>query len=125
MSTMSTLSITAKTDASSLSHLVYMPEEFEKQGVKKPLLVFLHGRGERGNGSKADLLSKVPLHGPFKHIHNKTWDSALPFVVIAPQLCKTRKEWNPKKINRLIKYAVKHYNVDPKSVYMTGLSMGG
>jgi len=49
----------------------------------------------------------------------------LPFVVIAPQLSESHANWNPKKLRQLIHWAISRHNVDPKRIYLTGLSIGG
>ena len=60
---------------------VYLPDGFEDRD-KWPVLLFLHGNGERGDG-KAEL-DFVMVHGPLYEAWIQKRD--LPFVIIAPQL---------------------------------------
>jgi predicted peptidase len=62
-------------------YFLYLPEGYNKQ-KKWPVILFLHGNGERGNG-KSDL-DYVLVHGPIF----EAWvqKKKLPFVIIAPQL---------------------------------------
>lgn len=96
---------------------------------KWPLLIFLHGMGERGDGSTQ--LSRVLRHGAPKEINNGaqleyTVNGTLQtFVVIAPQLPSGMSSWHPFYVEDTINYALAHYNIDPAKIYLTGLSLGG
>jgi predicted peptidase len=78
----------------------------------------LHGAGEQGNGTSQ--LSNVRIHGPNYHIDN--FSKNYPFVILTPQ---SPGWWSSTGLNNFITYALANYSVDPKRVYMTGLSMGG
>lgn len=103
-----------------LDYLLYLPSGYEprqeKTDGKWPLLVFLHGAGERGND-----LNKVKKHGPPKIVAD---DPDFPFVLISPQ-CPAGGFWNVDHLLRLIKTTITQRNIDPDRVYVTGLSMGG
>jgi hypothetical protein len=90
-------------------------------GEKYPLLVFLHGIGENGNGDSE--LGKVPNNGPPKLIKNDDWDKTYPFVVLSPQHpgggCPGAQE-----VFDFIEFATTHYDINPARVYLTGLSCG-
>ena len=62
-------------------YFVYLPRGFQQQRTW-PVMLFLHGDGERGNGK--DELDYVLIHGPL----NEAWIQKrdLPFVIISPQL---------------------------------------
>lgn len=94
-------------------YLFHVPKG--KANEKKPLLVFLHGSGERG-----DKLSLVKKHGPPKIVESKD----LPFIVVSPQ-CPKGTGWNAKILVGLIDHVAKNKPVDPDRIYLTGLSMGG
>ena len=94
----------------------YLPTNFSKNSGKFPLLIFLHGAGEKGNGK--DQLNRAIKFGPGKEIEK---GKHFPFVILSPQ---TNHWWDAKKLDDLINLAIKNYNVDPDRVYMTGLSMG-
>jgi predicted peptidase len=98
---------------------VHLPRGFQKAG-KLPLILFLHGSGERGpaDGSQLD---KVKVHGPPK-IVEKNPDFA--FIVVSPQ-CHANEHWDAKQVLALLDHVIKNYPVDPDRVYLTGLSMGG
>ena len=93
---------------------LYLPEGYPTQD-DWPLIIFLHGAGERG-----DTLDRVNTHGPPKVARDKN----LPFVVVSPQ-CKSNVRWDPVSLNRLLTDVLKRYKVDKNRVYLTGLSMGG
>jgi len=94
-------------------YLLYLPET--KSKGKKPLMVFLHGSGERGND-----LSKVKKHGPPKIVENKN----LPFIIASPQ-CPSGEYWNAKILKGLVDDVTSKHPVDKNRIYLTGLSMGG
>lgn len=62
-------------------YFVYLPRGFAEQ-EKWPVLLFMHGNGERGDG-KAEL-DYVLIHGPLMEAWARKRD--LPFVIISPQL---------------------------------------
>lgn len=95
-------------------YLVSKPEGYGRARV--PLLVFLHGAGERGSNLEA-----VAVHGPLKEIAN---GRKLPFLVVAPQ-CPRGQWWEPEAVNALVENVIRTYRVDRDRVYLTGLSMGG
>ncbi len=95
-------------------YLVYLPQDYPAQ-KEWPLVVFLHGAGERGND-----LALVKKHGPPKLIEE---GKQFPFILVSPQ-CPEGAVWDAKAVIRLIDYIEKHYNVDDNRVYVTGLSMG-
>lgn len=98
-----------------LSYLLSLPENYEKQDAW-PLLIFLHGSGERG-----DDLKLVKKHGPPKLIDA---GQKFPFIVVSPQ-CPSNQRWQASVLDRLLDDLQKRLKVDPKRVYLTGLSMGG
>lgn len=105
----------------SINYWLFLPESYDAKDPKKaaPLLLFLHGVGERGNDPQ-----KVKVHGPPKHLDNPEKAKSFPFVTVSPQ-CPDRKYWSPGQLLRLIDLIEKEYNIDKKRIYVTGLSMGG
>lgn len=94
-----------------------LPDDYD--GVKVfPLLVFMHGLGEQGNGNTE--LFNVSKHGPLAQVKFNGFKT--PFVMIAPQM---RKGFWPDNthVQQVIDYAKVNYKVD--KVFLTGLSMGG
>ncbi|MCB1077861.1 MAG: prolyl oligopeptidase family serine peptidase [Verrucomicrobiae bacterium] len=102
-----------------LDFLLQLPDGYdaaENADKKWPLLVFLHGAGERG--SNLDLLKK---HGPPKLIEA---GKKFPAIVISPQ-CPENSWWPDEPVLELIDHAERTYRVDTSRIYLTGLSMGG
>ncbi|WP_193214354.1 prolyl oligopeptidase family serine peptidase [Luteolibacter marinus] len=97
-----------------LHYLQYLPEQYD-EGTH-PLVIFLHGAGERG-----DSLEMVKKHGPPKTAMD---GHGFPFILIAPQ-CPAERWWNPDEIIALTRELTKKLRVDPTRVHLTGLSMGG
>ena len=99
-------------------YLLYLPQDYGRKEQKWPLMLFLHGAGERG-----DNLDLVKKHGPPKLIEQ---GKHFPFIIVSPQ-CPAGVWW-PEKIDTLValldEIAAK-YAVDTDRVYLTGLSMGG
>jgi predicted peptidase len=98
-----------------------------------PLIIFLHGAGERGNDNEAQI----------KHISDLVLDpkyrGKYPCYVLAPQ-CPKGEWWaaqekdgtmkkNPtkptEKLIQLIEQILKQYPIDERRIYITGVSMGG
>jgi predicted peptidase len=99
----------------SMKYLIYLPKDYDRQD-SWPLMLFLHGAGERG-----DDLEMVKKHGPPKLIEA---GKEFPFIVVSPQ-CPEDGWWQPIEIKALLDEIVEKYKVDQDRVYLTGLSMGG
>ena len=98
-----------------MNYLIYLPPNYEDQ-ERWPLLVFLHGAGERG-----DDLKQVQEHGPPKLIeHGRDF----PMIVVSPQ-CQSRQWWQAEAVAKLVTDICGQYRVDRRRIYLTGLSMGG
>ena len=97
-------------------YLVSLPEGYGAQKKAWPLILFLHGAGERG-----DNLELVKVHGPPKLAEQ---GSDLPFIIVSPQV-ETGKWWDSMYLMALLDDVEKRYDVDPNRIYLTGLSMGG
>ena len=72
----------AGTTESPLGYAEYVPPSYGQ--APSPLLVFLHGAGESGDGS-ADALGAQAEQAIPRHIANDGWPDERPFVVLAPQ----------------------------------------
>ena len=98
-------------------YLLTLPEGYDEKNSKKwPLLVFLHGAGERG-----DDLNMLRKHGPPKLIAAGHKFEA---VVVCPQVTDGDK-WNPHGVKGLVDVIKKEHKIDASRVYLTGISMGG
>jgi hypothetical protein len=100
----------------------YVPPAYPAMGPV-PLLVALHGIGENGDGtSQIDNVIHVGV-GPL--LSSDQWPEDRPFVVLLPQHsvdggCPVGAE-----IQSFLAWAISNYTVDPKRIYLTGLSCGG
>lgn len=73
----------SKESKSQKDFFLYLPKGYRDDSLKKwPVMMFLHGDGERGN-SKEDL-GFVLMHGPLYEAWVQRRD--LPFIIISPQL---------------------------------------
>lgn len=81
-----------------------------------PLMIFLHGSGERGSD-----IAKVKVHGPPKVADR---DPSFPFILLSPQL-PAEEDWDLAKLDALLDHALATLPVDPARIYLTGLSRGG
>lgn len=111
------------------------PKKIETK-KKYPLVLFLHGAGERGNNNKAQL-----VHGMDDFASDKIM-AGYPAFVIAPQ-CPRNKKWvevdwsasrhdiparpsqSMKLTMEMLDKFIAHHPVDKNRIYITGLSMGG
>jgi poly(3-hydroxybutyrate) depolymerase len=98
-----------------MKYLLYLPKDYD-QKASWPLMLFLHGSGERG-----DDLNAVKKHGPPKLIEE---GKEFPLIVISPQ-CPNGRWWEPMELTSLLDEIVAEYTVDQDRIYVTGLSMGG
>jgi predicted peptidase len=101
----------------SLRYLLFLPQNYQATSAQKwPLILFLHGAGERGTN-----LTNVAVHGPPKFVPNQP---DFPFIVASPQ-CPSGEVWSDEALSALLDDLLARYNVDATRVYLTGLSMGG
>ena len=103
------------TQASSYDYLLFLPERYETQD-QWPMILFLHGAGERGSN-----LEYVKRHGVARIVEEQ---SGFPFIVASPQ-CPRGQYWSVRLLNTLLDSAIAATHVDLNRVYLTGLSMGG
>jgi len=94
-----------------LAYVLHIPKNVKE---KKPLIVFLHGSGEKGTD-----IEKVKTHGPFKYLKDHEIDA----FVLAPQ-CLENEYWDEEVLYRLILKILKENKIDSNRIYLTGLSMG-
>lgn len=95
----------------SIQYALHIPENDKD---KKPLIVFLHGAGERGTD-----IEKVKVHGPFKYLKTNVLDA----YILAPQ-CADNEYWDTDALYELVLKIQKEHNIDASRIYLTGLSMG-
>lgn len=124
-----------KTDTGELSYRLLKPKDYDPK-VKYPVVLFLHGAGERGSDNAKQL-----VHG-MKDFASDENRAKYPCFVIAPQ-CPDNQQWvdvpwsadkhtttkEPSKslalTLALLDSLPKEFSIDSQRIYITGLSMGG
>lgn len=137
-----------------LPYRIFVPEDYDA-GVKYPVLVYLHGRGQRGSDNPPSLYSSRLFRGP-RSIVSPNFRHAFPAIVLVPQCSNVPEhhEWahwignsedNPfaglgsdgsymqhpdpwssaQHVFELVGAIGGELSIDPDRVYLTGESMGG
>jgi pimeloyl-ACP methyl ester carboxylesterase len=101
---------------------VYLPEDWRRDdGRQWPVILFLHGRGERG--SEGMWQTQIGIAEAVRN-HPDRW----PFVIVMPQ-CPQNAHWTDAAMMELAMAALDResaeFHGDPARTYLTGLSMGG
>jgi len=103
-----------------INYLLYAPAAIGNNRSREwPLIVFLHGYGERGADPK--LLTAQPLPRTLART------TSFPAIVVSPQLPLQFTGWSEmiEPVDALLQRLVAHYPVDRRRLYLTGLSTGG
>ena len=88
-----------KVYAQKINYLLYLPENYKKDTTAKwPLILFLHGGGERGTN-----LNKVKTTGPLRYA---VTGKKLAFIVLAPQI-KPEQYWDSEVVVGLLNEIIK------------------
>lgn len=118
-----------------MPYRIYVPDEYETK--QYPVILFLHGAGERG------IDNEFQLEGPFSHFYNNEFLADNPAIILVPQ-CLEDKQWVDtdwtkgdysideieetvylKLAYEILQSTINDYNVDISKIYITGISMGG
>lgn len=98
-------------------YLVHLPQGYDATpGKRWPLILFLHGAGERG--SDPGTLKGL---GPLRYAAE---NPAAPFIILAP-ICPSHQSWSVATLNALLDHILETHRADADRVYLTGFSMGG
>lgn len=102
-------------------YVVYLPWEYDPHR-SWPVILFLHGSGERGSDGMDE--TQVGLPNAIR-AHPERW----PFIVVMPQVPYTHHHWTDPDMMQMALAAldaeVKEFHGDPDRLYLTGLSLGG
>lgn len=104
----------------------YLPDNYATRN-DWPLLVCLHGIGENGNGTSAEL-TRLTTNGVPSIIKTNAWPVSAStagdaFIVLAPQNARGGCHV-PTDIDAFLQWAAANYEIDPARIYLTGLSCG-
>ena len=111
---------TVRVGDSSYDYQVYVPASFNGK-EKLPVIVFLHGIGQRGEGGF------VPATGAPAALMRQYLEQ-MKTIVLLPQ-CRNGRYWSDPEMDRMVmeslKQSVSEFNADRERVYLVGVSMGG
>lgn len=115
------------TSASVIGYLEYVPEDYNSNSNKYPIVIFLHGIGERGVNSTdpatlSTTIQSVAKLGPPMYVKN---GAQFPFILISPQLKSNYSRWTSAYVMEVINHVKTYLRVDEKRICLTGLSLGG
>jgi predicted peptidase len=100
-----------------LNYLLWLPSSYKTdKNTRYPLMIFLHGSGERG-----DSLDLVRKNGPPSFVDARP---DFPFILVSPQ-CPSDTWWITEDLQQMFQQLIQKYRIDTTRVYLTGLSMGG
>ena len=102
--------------------VVYLPEEWRRDDHRLwPIILTLHGRGERG--SEGMWQTQIGLPQELRD-HPERW----PFVIVMPQ-CPLDSVWTDPEMLAMamatLDKETEEFHGDPERTYLTGLSLGG
>ncbi len=128
---------TSKVDGKKHGYIISTPLDYDPNtATVYPLLVFLHGDGEKPNGAYE--FSRLKAHGPHKEIYYK--NHKFPAVVASLQMEQWAGDWNVKVVKEFMDiiagnitydevegagYGLGKYNINLNNIGLTGLSKGG
>lgn len=110
----------ATVEATALNYILTSPDDIKK-GEKLPLIVFLHGAGERG-----DDIKKVGIYCVPKLFMANSCHKGVRAYTLSPQ-CPHNTTWidYKKELISLIDKIIEENQIDKKRVSLCGISMGG
>ncbi len=111
-------------DSSGTEHKYVLFVPHDKGDKEYPLILFLHGAGERAGGTKAPV--DVGIGTAIKKLGEKEFD----FFVLIPRCDANPRNWmangpDAARALAMLDDVQKAYKIDAKRLYLTGLSMGG
>jgi len=100
-----------------IQYLLFLPNGYEKNTEKWPLILYLHGGSARG-----DDISQMKKLGLAEKVEA---DPSFPFIVVSPQCHKGEIWTDVAALSAILDDVTRSNRVDPDRVYVTGHSMGG
>lgn len=118
---------TAKITSSNIAYLEYLPQGYNSNSNLYPVVISLHGIKERGTTSTDPAKLKASVEtvanvGLPKYVKR---GAQYPFILISPQLKTSYGTWPASYVMDVVNYVKKTLRIDPKRIYITGLSLGG
>lgn len=99
------------------NYRLYVPKSYSRTHKAYPLIIYLHGGSHRGNN-----LDKLTQYGPPHAVQQGRRFNCL---IASPQ-CPDGKYWSTDNwFDSLYTELTTNYRIDPKRIYLTGISMGG
>ena len=130
------IEVLTSSDGYSMPYRLFIPRDYDC-GVLYPVMIFLHGAGERGDDNTAQVRVALP------HVFDDPESPAYNSIIIAPQ-CPENRQWvytpwergnysvcdvtesrECQAVLEILRSVIRDYNVDRSRIYVTGLSMGG
>lgn len=128
--------VLTSSDGYSMPYRLYLPNDYDC-GVLYPVMIFLHGAGERGTDNNSQLDSGI------MHVFDDPDSPAYNSIIIAPQ-CPENRQWvytpwergnysisdvtesrECQAVLEILQAVSRDYNTDRSRIYVSGLSMGG
>lgn len=110
-----------------------LPADYFSNSTRKyPLIIYLHGIGEVGNGTLPSMLPLLVKGVPQKieslptmRFPEIVYNNGIPYsyIVLAPQY-RNSNTVTVADVDAVINYAIANYRVDRNRVYLTGISLG-
>jgi hypothetical protein len=110
-----------------IGYLEYLPQDYNTNSDKYPVVIFLHGADERGASSTDPAVLQTTINlaaklGPPQHVINGV---QFPFILITPQLKTSYGSWPSSYVQEVIDHCKTYLRIDERRIHVTGLSMGG
>jgi predicted esterase len=109
--------------------LTWLPSDYDSTTTKYPLIIFLHGSGEGGEGVSglntlvSQGLPHIIANGFNPSAVNPSNNQSYKFIVVSPQSPAWSYGWG--SIQHILPDVISRYRIDTSRIYVTGLSAGG
>ena len=117
------VTLIARSAATTFGYLVRTPGASAGIASPYPTIIYLHGFGERGDGTTAGLKALEDTGLPKLAVTHQLPAVAQGFLILAPQTAD--QSWNPRLIKDWLTVMMTRYRIDPHRLYLTGISMSG